>query len=48
VYYLRATKKVAGLRMITPAWERRERRKKALAPAARAKEGLTALRQHGE
>jgi ribonuclease HI len=42
VYFLRATKKVAGMRVIAPAWERRERRKKALAPAARAKEGLTA------
>lgn len=42
VYFLRATKKVAGMRVITPAWERRERRKKALAPAARAKESLTA------
>lgn len=41
VYYLRATKKVAGMRVLTPAWERRERRKRALAPAARAKEGLT-------
>jgi len=48
VYFLRATKKVAGMRVITPAWERRERRKKALAPAARAKEGLTAASRHGE
>ena len=24
VYYLRATKKVLGMRVITPAWERRE------------------------
>ncbi|HQU49969.1 MAG TPA: class I SAM-dependent methyltransferase [Casimicrobiaceae bacterium] len=46
VYFLRATKKVAGMRVITPAWERRERRKKALAPAARAKEGLTAAGRH--
>ena len=29
------------MRVLTPAWERRERRKKALAPAARAREGLT-------
>jgi SAM-dependent methyltransferase len=41
VYYLRATKKVAGLRVLTPAWERRERRNRALAPAARARESLT-------
>jgi len=42
VYYLRATKKVLGMRVLTPAWERRERRK-ALAPAARAREGLTTM-----
>jgi SAM-dependent methyltransferase len=42
VYYLRATKKVIGMRLLTPAWERRERRK-ALAPAARAREGLTTM-----
>jgi len=46
VYFLRATKKVAGMRVIAPAWERRERRKKALAPAARAKESLTAASRH--
>jgi hypothetical protein len=28
------------MRVLTPAWQRRERRKKALAPA-RAREGLT-------
>ncbi len=44
VYYLRATKKVLGMRLLAPAWERRERRKKALAPAARAREGLTTHR----
>ena len=33
VYYLRATKSVMGMRVVTPAWQRRERRKKALAPA---------------
>ena len=47
VYYLRATKKVAGMRVLTPAWERRERRKRALAPAARAKEGLTTRERSG-
>jgi len=41
VYFLRATKKVLGMRVLTPAWQRRERRKKALAPAARARDGLT-------
>ena len=46
VYFLRATKKVAGMRVITQAWERRERRMKALAPAARAKESLTAASRH--
>jgi len=40
VYFLRATKRVAGMRVLTPAKERRERRK-ALAPAARARESLT-------
>ena len=33
VYYLRATKRVIGMRVLTPAWQRRERRNKALAPA---------------
>lgn len=41
VYFLRATKHVAGLRVLTPSWQRRERRNKALSPAARAKESLT-------
>lgn len=39
VYFLRATKRVMGMRVITPAWQRRERREKALSPA---REGLTA------
>ena len=34
VYFLRAMKRVLGMRVITPAWSRRVR-KKALAPAAR-------------
>ena len=34
VYFLRATKRVLGMRVITPAWTRRVR-KKALASAAR-------------
>jgi len=38
VYYLRATKRVLGMRVLTPAWQRRERRKQAVAPA---REGLT-------
>ncbi|MBN8479338.1 MAG: class I SAM-dependent methyltransferase [Burkholderiales bacterium] len=41
VYFLRATKHVAGLRMLAPSWQRRERRNKALSPAARARESLT-------
>jgi SAM-dependent methyltransferase len=43
VYYLRATKKVLGMRVIMPARELRERRDEALAPAGqgRAREGLT-------
>ena len=41
VYFLRATKKVLGMRVITPAWQQRERREEALAPTARAREGLT-------
>jgi len=43
VYYLRATKRVAGMRVITPAWTRRVR-KKALASVARqAKEYVDAI-----
>lgn len=38
IYFLRATKRVLGMRVITPAWQRRERREKALAPA---RESLT-------
>jgi SAM-dependent methyltransferase len=38
VYYLRATKRVAGMRLLTPAWERRAYREKTLAPVG---EGLT-------
>jgi len=34
VYFLRATKRVLGMRVITPAWSRRVR-KKALSSAAR-------------
>jgi SAM-dependent methyltransferase len=45
VYYRRATKKVLGLRVLTPAWQRRERRTKSLAPAAGARESLTTQRQ---
>lgn len=38
IYFLRATKRVLGMRVLTPAWQRRERREKGLAPA---REGLT-------
>jgi SAM-dependent methyltransferase len=47
VYFLRATKKVLGMRLLTHAWQRRERRTKALAPAAGAREGLTTQRRRG-
>ncbi len=40
VYFLRATKRVPGVRVITPARAQRERRR-AVASAARAREGLT-------
>jgi SAM-dependent methyltransferase len=40
VYYLRATKRVHAMRVLMPSWQRRERRK-ALVPAARARESLT-------
>src|SRR5487761_1929957 len=43
--YRLATKKVLGMRLMTPAWERRERRKKALVTAHGAREGLTTQRQ---
>ncbi len=44
VYYLRATKKVLGMRLMTPAWEKRESRKKALVTAHGTREGLTTPR----
>src|SRR5258708_2151461 len=44
VYFLRAMKRVAGMRVITPAWNHRAQREKALAPATRAREGLTTHR----
>jgi len=47
VYFLRATKRVTGMRVITPAWQRRERRDKAYAPA-RAREGLTTSKTRAE
>ncbi len=40
VYFLRATKHVAGMRLLTPALQRRARRERALTPA-RARESLT-------
>ena len=40
IYFLRAMKRVVGMRVITPAWNRRAQREKALAPT-RAREGLT-------
>ena len=46
VYFLRAMKRVVGMRVITPAWNRRGQREKALAPATRAREGLTTTNRH--
>jgi hypothetical protein len=40
IYYLRATKHVQGLRVITKAWQRREQRR-AFVPAAGAQETMT-------
>jgi SAM-dependent methyltransferase len=34
VYFLRATKRVVGMRVLTPSWKLRAKRRKALAPAA--------------
>ena len=38
VYFLRATKRVLGMRVITPAWSRRVRKKALAAPARQARE----------
>jgi SAM-dependent methyltransferase len=38
VYFLRATKRVLGMRVITPAWSRRVRKKTLAAPARQARE----------
>jgi SAM-dependent methyltransferase len=46
VYFLRAMKRVVGMRVITPAWNQRGQREKALAPATRAREGLTTTHRH--
>lgn len=35
VYFLQAVKRMSGLRLITPAWQQRAKRKKAFATAAR-------------
>jgi SAM-dependent methyltransferase len=45
VYFLRATKKVLGMRVIMPARERRERRNGVLVAAPRARESLTLHRR---
>ena len=39
-------RRCSGMRVLAPAWERRERRKKALAPARGARESLTTHRHH--
>ena len=46
VYYLRATKHVHGMRVITPAKQRRQRRG-SFVPAARARETLTTVTERG-
>ncbi|HVE49166.1 MAG TPA: methyltransferase domain-containing protein [Casimicrobiaceae bacterium] len=46
VYFLRATKNVKGMRVITPAKQRRERRH-AFVPDARARETLTMTERRG-
>lgn len=46
VYFLRAMKRVAGMRVITPAWNHRAQSEKALSPATRAREGLTTRELH--
>ena len=38
VYFLRATKRVLGMRVITPAWSRRVRKKALASPAGQARE----------
>ena len=43
VYYLRATKRVAGMRVITPAWTRRVRKKALSSVARHAKEYVDAI-----
>lgn len=41
VYFLRATKRVTGMRVITPAWHHSTRKRKALATATRRVEDVT-------
>jgi SAM-dependent methyltransferase len=38
VYFLRATKRILGMRVITPAWSRRVRKKALAAPARQVRE----------
>lgn len=41
IYMLRAVKRVRGMRLIGPAWKRRDERRVALAPAASPRAGVT-------
>src|SRR5205823_7465440 len=48
VYFLRATKRVLGMRVITPAWSRRVRKKALVAPARQARECAEVLESRAE
>jgi len=48
VYFLRATKRVLGMRVITPAWSRRVRKKALAAPARQAREWAEVLESRAE
>jgi SAM-dependent methyltransferase len=48
VYFLRATKRVLGMRVITPAWSRRVRKKALTAPARQAREWADVLESRVE
>lgn len=47
VYFLRAVKRVLGMRVITPAWSRRVRKKELAAPVRQARECTEVLESHG-
>jgi len=47
VYFLHAVKRVLGMRVITPAWSRRVRKKELAAPVRQARECAEVLESHG-